>query len=54
MKTKEIGRLTIGEFNKLYRHYQDDWDLEHELAYGRKTYSWARKQVRKDEEWDFD
>ena len=48
---KETGRLTLREFNKLYQHYKDDFDLEMRLKNSNTTYAEAYKKAEADEEW---
>lgn len=48
---KEVGRLTITTFNRLYGHYKDDFDLEMMLNKAGMTYFEAYAQSQKAEEW---
>lgn len=48
---KETGRLTLTEFNRLYKHYKDNWDLEMRLTRNNVTYAEAYAKAMKDEEW---
>ena len=47
----EIGRLTLTTFNKLYKCYKDDFDLELTLKLTKTTYEQAYQKANKDEEW---
>lgn len=38
-------------FNKLYRHYKDNFDYEMRLKNANVTYAEAYAQSQKDEEW---
>lgn len=38
-------------FNKLYKHYKNDWDHEMMLTQARMTYAEAYKRAQKAEEW---
>ena len=48
---KQIGRLTLTTFNKLYQHYKDDWDMEMRLTAAHMTYADAFKKSQEAEEW---
>ena len=48
---KETMRLTLTMFNKLYKHYKDDWSLEMRLWKANKTYEEAYAEMNKNEEW---
>lgn len=47
----ETGRLTIRTFNRLYRHYKNDFDLELSLKLSKTTYAQAYEKANKEEEW---
>ncbi len=38
-------------FNKLYKHYKNDWDLEMRLNHANMTYDQAYQKSQKSEEW---
>ena len=38
-------------FNKLYKHYKDDWSLEMRLSKANMTYDEAFKKSQQEEEW---
>jgi len=38
-------------FNKLYKHYKDDWGFEMRLRHANLTYDEAYMKAQKDEEW---
>ena len=38
-------------FNRLYKHYKDDWSLEMRLWKANKTYEEAYAEMNKNEEW---
>lgn len=38
-------------FNKLYKHYKDNFDLELRLKASNTTYAEVYKKVQKSEEW---
>ena len=48
---KEVGRLTVTTFNKLYKHYKDTFDLELMLTQSRTTYAKAYELQQQEEEW---
>ena len=48
---KEVGRLTITTFNKLYGHYKDNFDIEMRMRLANVTYSELYEQEQKSEEW---
>ena len=48
---QETGKLTLTAFNKLYRHYKNDFDLEMRLTAANTTYAEAHKKAQKDDEW---
>lgn len=43
--------MTIRTFNKLYKCYKDNFDLELSLKLSRTTYAEARKQSIENEDW---
>ena len=51
MSFKETGRMTLTMFNKLYKHYKDDWDMEMLMRRAGMTYKKALEESIKDEEW---
>ena len=51
MSFKETGRMTLTMFNKMYRHYKDNFDVEMRLKNRDVTYSEAWIQSQRDEEW---
>lgn len=51
MTQKEVGRLTLTTFNKLYMHYKNDWSLEMRLRKANMTYDEAHNKAIRDEEW---
>ena len=48
---KEVGRLTLTLFNKLYQHYKNDFDIELRLKKSNITYEEVYKNSQKNEEW---
>ena len=48
---KEVGRLTITTFNRLYGHYKDNFDIEMRMRLANVTYSELYEQEQKSEEW---
>ena len=51
LSSKEIGRLTLRMFGRLYQHYKNDFDLELILWKNDQTYADAKKKQQADEEW---
>lgn len=51
LSIKEIGRMTVTTFNKLYGHYKDDWDMEMSLWHTKTTYRQSYLQSQEAEEW---
>lgn len=47
---KQIGRLTVNMFNRLYQHYKVSFDLELYLFHARKTYGEREAEVRENED----
>lgn len=48
---KEVGRLTLRTFNKLYQHYKNDFDKELMLNKSRTTYQKYEEEQIENEEW---
>ena len=48
---REVGRLTLTLFNKLYKHYKNNWDLEMMLRKAGKTYAELFIEEQKELEW---
>lgn len=48
---KEVGRLTLTTFNKLYKHYQDTFSTEMRLKNANMTYEEAYNKAQADQEW---
>lgn len=48
---KETGRLTLTTFNKLYKCYKNDFDMEMLLKNSNTTYEKAYQNSIKNEEW---
>lgn len=48
---KEVGRLTLRTFNKLYQCYKNDFDMEMMLKKSNTTYQDLEKKQIEDEEW---
>lgn len=51
LSVKEIGRLTVSMFSKLYSHYKDTWSFEMRMTNKNMTYSEAIAQAQKSQEW---
>lgn len=51
MTFKEVGRLSLTMFNKLYTHYKNDFDFETTLRRANLTYKEAFKRSQESEEW---
>lgn len=51
MSFKETGRLTLRMFNKLYKHYKNDFDLELTLKLSKTTYAEMEEKANKEREW---
>ena len=47
---KEVGRMTKNLFNKLYKHYKDNFDLEIRLKNANVTYEEAYNSTQ-EKEW---
>lgn len=48
---KEVGRLTLRKFNKMYQIYKNDFDMEMMLRNSNTTYQGLEKKQMEDEEW---
>lgn len=48
---KEVGRLTLTLFNKLYKHYKDNFDMELRLKNANVTYEEAFNNQQQEKEW---
>lgn len=48
---KETGRLTLRLFNKLYKHYKNDFDLENYLRSQKITYKELKVKSQQSEFW---
>lgn len=48
---REVGRLTLGMFNRMWQHYKDNFDLELRLRWSGVTYEALRTQTDESEEW---
>ena len=51
MTHKEAGRITLTLFNKLYKHYQEQWGIEMRMTQANLTYEDVHARQIKDEEW---
>ena len=51
LSNKEVGRMTIREFNREYQIYKDNFDLELMLTATRTTYAKAKAEQQQKEEW---
>jgi len=51
MTTKEIGRMTMREFNKNYSHYKSIFDLELMMHANKTTYEKLDEQQYENELW---
>ena len=50
-KYNEVGRLTLTLFNKLYKHYKDNFDMELRLKNANMTYEEAFNRQQEEQEW---
>lgn len=50
-KYKEVGRLTLTLFNKLYKHYKNNFDMELRLQKANMTYEEAFNKQIEEQEW---
>ncbi len=48
---KQVGRLTLTLFNKLYKHYKDNFDMELRLKNANVTYEEAFNRQQEEQEW---
>lgn len=48
---KEVGRLTLRTFNRLYQCYKNDFDLEMRLKTSNVTYKELEEKEIENEEW---
>lgn len=51
MSFKETGKLTLRQFQKMYKHYKNTFDLELYLTLNRKTYARLEAEQQQSEEW---
>ena len=51
MTYKQVGRITLTLFNKLYSHYKNTFDLELRLKLTGNTYESAEKKANEAQEW---
>lgn len=51
LNDKEVGRLTFGQFNGLYKAYKETFDLELMLTLSRTTYAKLKAKADESEEW---
>ena len=51
LSVKEISKLTIKNFLKLYQQYKDNFDLEMRLRLSNTTYAELEAKMDKSEEW---
>jgi len=47
---KQIGRLTVRAFNRLYKHYKDNWSLEMRMTHRNMTYDELERKARENED----
>lgn len=48
---KETGRLTFGQFYRLYKHYKNDFDMEMRLKNANVTYAEAYLKAQQAEDY---
>jgi hypothetical protein len=48
---KEVGRMTLRTFNKFYKCYKDNFDLEMRLKLSNTTYAELNKKSEEQQEW---
>lgn len=48
---KEVERLTLTMFNKLYGHYKNMWDMEMRMTQSNMTYKELYLKSQQDDEW---
>ena len=51
MTFKEVGRLTLRTFNKMYQWYKNNFDMEMSLKNSNTTYREYEKKQMENEEW---
>lgn len=51
LSNKEVGKLTLKQFNHLYQIYKDDFDLELMLRLNRMTYRQLKEKSLSEQEW---
>ena len=51
LTTKEIGRLTIRMFLKLYQYYKDDFDKEMLMKSSNTTYKKLKEKSEESDKW---
>ena len=51
MSFKETGRMTITLFNRLWKHWKDEWSVEMRLTHANMTFEEAQLKSIQDEEW---
>ena len=51
LSNKEVGRLTLREFNREYQYYKDSFDYELLLRLTNTTYAKAKAKAQEQEEW---
>lgn len=51
MSFKEVGRITLTSFFKLYQHYKDNFDMEMRLKNANMTYEELFRKSRESDEW---
>ena len=48
---KEVGRLTLRLFNKLYQCYKDNFDMEMRLKISNTTYADIKTKLQNQDKW---
>lgn len=51
LSMKEVGHLCLTNFNRLYKNYKNDFDMELRLKQANMTYAEAYIKSQKEEEW---
>lgn len=51
LSIKEVGRLTVSMFSRLYEHYKNTWSYEMRMSNKNMTYHEAFLQAQKEQEW---
>lgn len=51
MSFKEVGRITLRLFNKLYGHYKDNFDLEMKMKNTSTTYADIKIRTQNQDRW---